>query len=382
MNKIMKLFDFLNESIYRFYLTNNKKIRFLYLLLFLFFVMISFPSCESEADVYVAGYATRENDGYPHKVATVWKNGVAQSFPSEYADSEARSVYVSGNDVYVVGWEDVRSENGDIRKVAKIWKNGIAQNLTDGKNDAEALSVYVSGENVYVAGYEKRKIVLIPGMSSDIMFAKLWKNGIEQKLELPDRGVNAEDSKAVSVFVSGEDVYVTGENGSAYRLKLWKNGIAQFLSDENLSTESFSVFVSGEDIYRAGIEHHKEGFFTNAKLWKNDIEQNLIVRENISGATAVFVSNEDVYVVGSEFNEESNEGYATLWKNGKEKRLSKKYTTANSVFVLNKNVYVVGEELNLKDEESFVILWKNGKEKILAKRSGIEAVRAYSIFVK
>jgi hypothetical protein len=381
----MRLFDFSNESSCHFHLT-NKKTRFLYLLL-LFFVMILFPSCESEADVYVAGYATSEDNG--HKVATVWKNGVAQSFPSEYADSEARSIYVSGSDVYVVGSEDVRYEKDGLfykRKVAKIWKNGVAQNLTDGKNDAEALSVCVSGENVYVVGYEKRNIVLIPGMSKDIMFAKLWKNGEEQKLELPDRGANAEDSKAVSVFVSGEDVYVTGNNGSAYRLKLWKNGVAQYLSEENLSTESFSIFVSGEDVYRAGIdmvEHKGGGLIHNAKLWKNDTEQKLIVRENISMANAVFVSNDDVYVVGSEYNEESREGYATLWENGKEKRLSGKYTSANSVFVLNNYVYVVGYGSNNEKGEILILLWKNGKEKILAKGSEIDApVGAYSIFVK
>ena len=137
----MRLFDFFNESICHLELTNSKKPRFLYLLL-LFFAMILFPSCESEADVYVAGYATREDNGYPYKVATVWKNGEAQSFPSEYSDSEARSVYVSGSDVYVVGWENVRYEkDGAVykRKVAKIWKNGEAQNLTDGKNDAEGI---------------------------------------------------------------------------------------------------------------------------------------------------------------------------------------------------------------------------------------------------
>ena len=79
------------------------------------------------------------------------------------------SVHVSGNDVYVVGYE---RENNTI-DVANMWKNGIATPLTDGTYNAKANSVFVLNGDVYTVGYEE-------GSSNDI--AKLWKNGIETSL--------------------------------------------------------------------------------------------------------------------------------------------------------------------------------------------------------
>jgi len=59
----------------------------------------------------------------------------------------------NGSDVYVTGYEGT---------VAKLWKNGVAQNLfsesslrSSGEHKAEANSVYVSGNDTYVAGYER-----------------------------------------------------------------------------------------------------------------------------------------------------------------------------------------------------------------------------------
>ena len=104
----------------------------------------------SEEDVYVAG--TRKEpytDGdytYPHafksKTAVVWKNGVGKNLTDADGrnDTEANSVYVLDNDVYVVG-------NGDIdykKRVAKLWINGKLQNLTDGTFKAAAFSVFVT----------------------------------------------------------------------------------------------------------------------------------------------------------------------------------------------------------------------------------------------
>jgi len=103
-------------------------------------------SCEKENDdkhiVYVAGYQINENGVY---IAMLWKNGAAQNLTDGTTNAIAFSVFVSGKDVYVAGYEGA---------MAKLWKNGIAQNLTDGTTcSATAYSVYVSGKNVYVAGW-------------------------------------------------------------------------------------------------------------------------------------------------------------------------------------------------------------------------------------
>jgi len=53
-------------------------------------------------------------------------------------DAEGVSIFVSGSDVYVAGYE----LNGT-KRVAKYWKNGIAVTLTDGTQNAYAHSVFI-----------------------------------------------------------------------------------------------------------------------------------------------------------------------------------------------------------------------------------------------
>ena len=83
---------------------------------------------------------------------------------------EPNSIAVSGTDVYVAGsqWDGnlMHNANGSEYRnpTAKYWKNGSPVNLTDGSKWAEAKSIAVSGNDVYVAGFEGG-------------VAKYWKNG-------------------------------------------------------------------------------------------------------------------------------------------------------------------------------------------------------------
>jgi tRNA(Leu) C34 or U34 (ribose-2'-O)-methylase TrmL len=90
-----------------------------------------------------------------------------------------------GLGVYVAGFET--NELGNT--VATLWKNGEAKHLSDGSANARAKSVYVSGDDVYVAGTESDTI-------ANRIVAKLWKNG-----ETPMNLSNATHSVANSVFV-------------------------------------------------------------------------------------------------------------------------------------------------------------------------------------
>ena len=77
--------------------------------------------------IYVAGYIYEDDTQY----AVLWKDGLVQYL----GVGKAYSVFVSGNDVYVVGYVSRYDYiSGDVmyghRNVATLWKNGIAQNLT------------------------------------------------------------------------------------------------------------------------------------------------------------------------------------------------------------------------------------------------------------
>jgi hypothetical protein len=261
-------------------------------------------------DVYVAGYENGREDGS----LRFWKNGVEQSFPDDSRWGEANSIYILGNDIYVTG--------------SKTWKNGEVLYEDYGYGN----SIFVSGGDVYVAGRREHGAVL-------------WKNGIAEELSGAEGGG---DAMANSVFVSDNDVYVAGwkgffhDNGTAYLIAiLWKNGEEIELTAGNKEAEANSVFVSGNDVYVAGYENtyvstvdEETGRIgtphgTFAVLWKNGVPQYLTDGVEQAWANSVYVFGSDVYVAGFE------NGVAKLWKNGVEQELVTKgrSSSAYSVFV-------------------------------------------------
>ena len=308
-------------------------------------------------DVYVAG-----SIGYD---AVLWKNGIANYLTngSISTTASANSVFVTGTDVYVAGYQ--HSSWGDI---AKVWKNGVATNLGGGlypngsSYDAHANSVFVSGTDVYVAGYAFNAAII-------------WKNGVATTLA---GGTTNNYAEAFSVVVSGTDVYVAGAAEvpfpNSLAAKVWKNGIAINLTTNGSAYASAqSVFLSGTDVYVAGRERFSGSADPVGNIWKNSVATTL---SNVfSGANSVFVSGTDIYVAGTGGVQQ----VATVWKNGVVTYLSNVSGKANSVFVYGTDVYVAGGEYGSSGNTAAKV-WKNGLPINLT--SGTTNSVANSIYVK
>jgi hypothetical protein len=244
-----------------------------------------------------------------------------------------------------------------VEGTAKVWKNGVATNLSNAVDSSDAVSVFVSGSDVYAAG-------------SVGNIAKVWKNGTATNLT---NGVNT-FGEASAVFVVGNDVYVVGTlrsgTSNISTAILWKNGIATNLSSGTNPTSASSVFVSGSDVYVVGLEtvnviiSGTSYFYEIAKLWKNGIGTNLTNGINRTGqAYSVFVSGSDVYVVGTSKDSAANtRTQATLWKNGIPTYLTNgnNFAEATSVFVSGSDVFIAGYEDITTGLNSVAKFWKNG----------------------
>ncbi|WP_235305952.1 InlB B-repeat-containing protein [Porphyromonas canoris] len=157
----------------------------------------------TNGDVYVAGYevAKRPNYQSTYQRAVLWKNGKMQTLEDNpSAEPEARSVFVSGANVYVVG-----DYGGGV-----LWKNGTRMDLAspDGSKKTDAYSVFVSGNDIYIGGaaiYQDKPI--------DTGKPLIWKNNVPF--------VWGKQGGIYSIFVSGNDLYASGYGPKG---TVWKNG--------------------------------------------------------------------------------------------------------------------------------------------------------------
>jgi hypothetical protein len=234
----------------------------------------------SNGDVYVAGalfdvYGTR---------AVVLKNGepLPMDFSNDYSVIGS-SVYVSDGDVYVVG---TRTSSG--KSIAMLWKNGAAQDLSidnyyaNNTVDTYATSVFVTNGEVYVAG-------CVNQFPYDFWpTSVLWKKKNDRTVAYKFGAFSAETN---SVFFANDTVYIAGNthtNGTMTRggifATLWSSKdeiLSPYIPSSTFICKNESVanslFVSGGDVYVAGeelinVKLTSKGLAweaTAAKLWKN-----------------------------------------------------------------------------------------------------------------
>jgi hypothetical protein len=221
-------------------------------------------------DIYVAGYETYSG---VTDIAKYWKNGTPVTLvdPSSTFFACAYSLSKSGEDLYVAGLVKGVDES-DI--VATYWKNDNPVYLTDGTQPSSAQDIYVSGNDVYVCGYERN--------SSDFDVAKYWKNGTS--VDLSDGQSNA---RAYSIACKGTDVYVVGYDGTGARC--WKNGVAIQVECNPALTTFKSVYIAGDDVFIAGSEKIDEITPSHAYYWRNGARVSLTDNSRLSVARAICV---------------------------------------------------------------------------------------------
>jgi hypothetical protein len=109
----------------------------------------------SGTDVYIGG-----SDALNH--AAYWKNGVKTVLQASAYATSVWYLFVDGMDVYAVGNLVVNGANAPA-----YWKNGVQVNLPlNGASYGNAASIFVSGGDVYIVGYTSQGAVF-------------WKNGVE-----------------------------------------------------------------------------------------------------------------------------------------------------------------------------------------------------------
>ncbi len=244
-----------------------------------------FTYTSSTTSVYVCG-SYISGFGY-------WKDGV---FTALTNCLDARSIFVSGTDVYVSGADNSYSP--------AYWKNGTHNSLpmSPTHNSGSGMSIFVSGSDVYVAGFD-----VINGALSRPM---CWKNGVA----LPTVSMTGADTLGGlnGVSVSGSDVYIAGyvsPYSGNQKVAYWKNGSEVLLTDGSSVAIGTGSYLSGTDIYVSG---YIEGV-TQAYYWKNGTALSLntpVITGTCFGRSVYVSAAGDAYVAGE------YQGLAKYWKNG------------------------------------------------------------------
>tara|TARA_R110002051_G_scaffold235393_3_gene296898 strand:+ start:870 stop:2714 length:1845 start_codon:yes stop_codon:yes gene_type:complete len=292
--------------------------------------------------VYVAGYQ-KTNEGV--FVATLWKNGVPQALTDGTKNAEANSVYVDGNNVYVVGYYTFVD-----KRLAVLWKNGEATVLSSGLGNADAKSVVVYNGVAYVAGNE-----MINGSNQ----AMLWKDDGSAAVSLPTQDYIAE-SYASSVEVDNNgNIQIGGytkHEGNYFGIIHWKNEeIESFLNQPARPGKVYSIAFDVVN-YFTGYKFDDVANRDRAGFWENGL--NNINYTNVSNGAnnaygqSICITSDINYIAGYETI--GGKSVATVWEynnlnnNISTQRLTDGTTSAGAYSIYRKSenfIYMTGYEI-------------------------------------
>jgi len=308
------------------------------------------PKIVHGTDVYAVGYIVKNNIYY----ATCWKNGMATTLAKVY--SEANSVAVSGNDVYVAG--AIHAANNVW--VAAYWKNGVVHKLADSLFASQAKSIAVDGNDVHIAGYEYY------GTGYFQENAVYWKNGVATVLPNSANGAGA-----TAIALNGNDVYVAGYvfvNNGAMGV-YWKNGALTTLDAGTYSfTESYptGIAVNTNNVFTAGYVFN--GYGTAKVAYWTDRGLTTDYNHNVSSVgNAMALRGNDIYIAGDTLSSVGGISTANCWKNGVTVNLANGNvgSDAYAIAVSGNDVYIGGFYAAHKIANApflgKAVYWKNGE---------------------
>jgi hypothetical protein len=262
-----------------------------------------------DGDVYAVGLVAGATASSNQK-AVYWKNGVeillsdniSNPFnPSDIAITANNEIVVSGTII-----------SGGAK--AAYWKNGTITTIGPSGQTSFGYCLAVNGNDFYIGGFIRDAVT---GDEE----ATIWKNGtvsfnnpLNKESVIYDIVVNGND-----VYAGGWEVNTTTNKG---RVTYWKNSVPNYLSD-GTTTDEYSaggLFVSGNDVYVLGNQYPSSGLTIN-KYYKNNSAVILAGVSTDIEAQTLAVFNNQVYVGGFQSGNK-----AVIWKDG----VLKTYTTANS----------------------------------------------------
>lgn len=300
----------------------------------------------------------------------VWKDGELTRLPFESSQNTvAKSVTVSGNDVYILGHET--SPNGFIRTSRIVtWKNEEMTAVTDGSKRAAPIKMIVDNGNVYVLGTETDQ-----SQGSSTTLYKYWKNGVVTPL-------NTRAGEATDMAVVNNDVYISGNetNASGRKVaKYWKNGVAVDLTDGAKDAYAESISVEGAAIAVLFSQANSTQFGNDLKVWKNNVVSVLNSGNFISLGKKIILKNNVAYVLANQQIPNQSQ-QVVYWADAAKKEITDGDRNGYPIDIqlAGSDVYILFEEVN-SSNTVIAKLAKNGVVKALSNDNEDASPTAFTI---
>ncbi|HZY38965.1 MAG TPA: hypothetical protein VFE53_20030 [Mucilaginibacter sp.] len=191
--------------------------------------------------------------------------------------------------------------------------------------------------------------------------AVYWKNGIAVNLPVSTPSVSLRNTFANDVFISGDDVYISGDGQTTKKTDTafyWKNDVLSILSGTSEGDQNYAIAVAGSNVYCGGHRYDTSDG-QGGVLWKNGAANSFGSAQTT--VNSITVNNDDVYTSGPDEYSPSGPWIATYYKNQQKVLLYSNgmRAWAYEVAVSGTDIYVAGSVVDDRDS-SFAVYWKNG----------------------